>query len=64
MEGAALHFIALHQKIPFIQLRSISNNVGERDKTKWKIKEAISNLNEELKNFIDLIKNELRPENN
>ena len=64
MEGAALHFIGLHQKIPFIQLRSISNNVGERDKTKWKIKEAISNLNEELKNFIDLIKNELRPENN
>ena len=32
MEGAALHFVALHQNIPFIQIRSISNWVGERDK--------------------------------
>ncbi len=58
MEGAALHFIGLHQKISFIQLRSISNTVGERDKSKWKIKEAISNLNKELKILVDLIKNE------
>jgi len=58
MEGAALHFIGLHQKISFIQLRSISNTVGERDKSKWKIKEAIGNLNKELKILIDLINNE------
>ena len=58
MEGAALHFIGLHQKISFIQLRSISNTVGERDKSKWKIKEAICNLNKELKILVDLIKNE------
>ena len=55
MEGAALHFVALQQNIPFIQIRSISNWVGERDKSKWKIKEAISNLNNELKKIIDLI---------
>jgi futalosine hydrolase len=58
MEGAALHFVALHQNIPFIQMRSISNWVGERDKSKWKIKEAISNLNNELKKIIDLITSE------
>jgi futalosine hydrolase len=58
MEGAALHFVALHQKIPFIQMRSISNWVGERDKSKWKINEAISNLNNELKKIIDLITSE------
>jgi futalosine hydrolase len=58
MEGAALHFIGLHQNIPFIQLRGISNIVGERDKSKWKIKEAISNLNKELEILIELIKNE------
>ena len=48
MEGAALHYICLNETIPFIQLRSISNYVGERDKSKWKMKEAIGNLNEEL----------------
>lgn len=48
MEGAAFHLVCLQQHIPFLQLRSISNNVGERDKTKWKINEAIHNLNIEL----------------
>lgn len=53
MEGAAFHFVCLQQKIPFIQMRSISNSVGERDKTKWVIKEAVSNLNVEFKKFIN-----------
>ena len=53
MEGAALHYICLNETIPFIQLRSISNYVGERDKGKWKMKEAIGNLNEELLRIVD-----------
>jgi futalosine hydrolase len=53
MEGAALHYVCLQEKIPFIQLRSISNEVGERDKTKWKIKEAINNLNTSLLNILN-----------
>ena len=57
MEGAALHYVCLQQKIPFIQLRSISNYVGERDKTKWKMKDAIINLNIELKKLINNIQN-------
>jgi len=44
MEGAALHYVCLQLKVPFIQIRSISNIVGERDKQQWKIKEAITNL--------------------
>ena len=52
MEGAALHYTCLMEKIPFIQLRSISNYIAERDKTKWKIKEAIINLNIELKKLV------------
>ena len=48
MEGAALHYVCLSEKIPFLQLRSISNYAGERNKTKWNIKEAIGNLNKEL----------------
>ncbi|MEO7293269.1 MAG: futalosine hydrolase [Ginsengibacter sp.] len=55
MEGAAFHFVCLQQNIPFLQLRSISNKVGERDKTKWNLIEAIANLNRELIDLVDLI---------
>ena len=48
MEGAALHYVGLMEKIPFLQMRSLSNFIGERDKTKWMIKKALSQLNQEL----------------
>ncbi len=44
MEGAALHYAALKTNTPFLQIRAISNQVGERDKTKWNIKAALQNL--------------------
>ena len=53
MEGAALHYVCLQENIPFSQIRSVSNHVGERDKTKWKMKEAINNLNTELSKLIN-----------
>lgn len=52
MEGAALHYVCLQEEIPFLQLRSVSNYVGERDKSKWKIKESFENLNAELTTLI------------
>ncbi len=52
MEGAALHLVCIKENIPFIQIRSISNYVGERNKKKWQLKEAVVNLN---KNLIRLI---------
>jgi futalosine hydrolase len=55
MEGAALHYVCGKFQIPFLQIRAVSNYIGERDKTKWKIKEAIENLNEILKSHIDLL---------
>ncbi len=57
MEGAAFHYVCLQENIPFLQIRSISNYVGERDKTKWKMKEAITNLNEALSSLIKKITN-------
>jgi len=48
MEGAALHYTCLMEKIPFVQLRSVCNYVGERDKKKWNMKSSIVNLNNEL----------------
>ena len=53
MEGAALHYVCIMQKLPFLQLRSISNLIGERDKTKWLMKDAIDNVNLELQRIIE-----------
>lgn len=52
MEGAALHFVALQEGIPFLQLRSISNYIAERNKQAWKLQEAIGTLNEKLQELI------------
>jgi futalosine hydrolase len=52
MEGAALHYVAILEKISFLQIRSLSNYIGERDKEKWKMKEAIKNLNLELQRIL------------
>ncbi len=48
MEGAALHYVCLMENVPFIQLRSISNYIGERNKKKWDMQDSIMNLNDEL----------------
>jgi futalosine hydrolase len=55
MEGAALHYTCLKQNIPFIQLRSISNYIGERNKKKWNMQDSIINLNNELIKLIEKI---------
>lgn len=48
MEGAALHYVCIQKNIPFLQIRGISNKVGERDKSKWNFKEAIQSSNQLL----------------
>jgi futalosine hydrolase len=55
MEGAAFHYVCLQQQINFLQLRSVSNHVGERDKSKWELKNAIDHLNEQLLKIIKKI---------
>ena len=52
MEGAALHYVCLKNCIPFIQIRAISNIVGERNKKAWKLKESITNLNDYLREYL------------
>ncbi len=53
MEGAALHYVCLMEKIPFLQIRSVSNYIGERNKKNWNMKESIFNLNNELIRLIE-----------
>jgi futalosine hydrolase len=48
MEGAAFHFACLKKKIPFLQVRSVSNDIEPRDKSKWEMGKAIRNLNDWL----------------
>jgi futalosine hydrolase len=48
MEGAALHYVCLQSGIPFLQLRGISNYIGERNKAKWDFQKPIENLNKAL----------------
>lgn len=66
MEGAAFFYVCLMEKLPFIQIRSISNKVEERDTSKWNIEPAVDNLNKTLREIIDdfnLIKKEVYYEN-
>ncbi len=55
MEGAAFHYVCLQNSIPFLQLRGISNYVGERDKSKWKLNESVEQLNEDLVKIYDAL---------
>jgi futalosine hydrolase len=55
MEGAALHYVCLMEKIPFIQIRSVSNYIGERNKKNWNMKDSIINLNRELIRLLEKI---------
>ncbi|MEI6088114.1 MAG: futalosine hydrolase [Bacteroidota bacterium] len=55
MEGAALHYVARETNIPFLQIRAISNYIGERDKSNWQMKLAIDNLNKTLLQYIDCL---------
>ncbi len=46
MEGAAVFYTCLMENVPFAEIRAISNVVGERNKSKWKMSEAITRLSE------------------
>jgi futalosine hydrolase len=53
MEGAALHYVALLTNTPFIQIRAISNFVGERNKQNWRMKESLENLSAIILQYVD-----------
>lgn len=53
MEGAALHYVGLMEKIPFLQMRSLSNFAGERDKSKWMMGPSLASLNHALSRILN-----------
>ena len=55
MEGAAFHYVCLQEQVPFAQVRAISNYVTPRDRSSWRMNEAIMNLNNWLIEFIETL---------
>lgn len=53
MEGAAFHYVCTRLKVPFAQVRSISNYVAARDKSSWQMKDALAVLNRYLINYFN-----------
>lgn len=53
MEGIAFHYACTQNKIPFAQIRAISNYVIPRDKSTWQMDLAISKLNQYLIQWIE-----------
>jgi futalosine hydrolase len=48
MEGAAVFYVALQQRLPFAEIRSVSNLVEPRNRQNWKVPQAIEKLNAAL----------------
>ena len=48
MEGAAFFYACLLSGVPCIQVRSVSNFVEERDKSRWNMELAVKNLNKTI----------------
>lgn len=46
MEGAAVYYAALQENVPFFELRTVSNAVGERNRKNWDIPAALEKLEE------------------
>jgi futalosine hydrolase len=53
MEGAAFFYVCLSEKIPFLQIRSISNYIEPRNKNKWNIPLAVENLTTVIFDFLN-----------
>lgn len=56
MEGAAMHFVALQEKIPFAQVRAISNYIEKRNRDNWDIPAAMKALRNWFLGFQERIK--------
>jgi len=52
MEGAAFLYACLSEEIRCLQVRSISNYVLERDKSRWNVPLALKNLNQTIEHIL------------
>lgn len=55
MEGATFQEICEEYEQPYLQLRAVSNFIGERDKGSWNITGSLENLNQVLRTYLKSI---------
>jgi futalosine hydrolase len=55
MEGAAFMLACENEKIPYVQIRAVSNYVEKRNKDSWNIPLAIENLNNKVIEILNAI---------
>ncbi len=55
MEGAAFYYVCLSEKVNFFELRTVSNRVGERDKSKWNIPLALDTLTRKCTQIVEIV---------
>ena len=52
MEGAAVYYVCLLEDIPCFELRTVSNEVGERNREKWNTPLALESLRRAMTDFL------------
>ena len=52
MEGAAFVYACISENVPFLQIRSVSNLIEQRDKSRWNLELALKNLNQALASIL------------
>jgi futalosine hydrolase len=52
MEGAAAARVAIHYRIPFLEIRSASNLVGKRDRDNWNLALAFERCGQAVKSLL------------
>jgi len=57
MEGAAFFYVCALENIPFLEIRSVSNEVGERDRSKWDIPLALDSLKKACSKLLKTLSN-------
>lgn len=55
MEGAAFMFACENERIPYVQIRAVSNFVEKRNRDAWDLPLAISNLNNTLLQILNAL---------
>ncbi len=54
MEGAAVYYVCLQENVPFFEVRTVSNAVGESDSSKWETSLALQSLLQVCKDILNL----------
>lgn len=54
MEGAAVYYVCLQENVPFFEVRTVSNAVGESDSSKWETSMALNSLLQICKDILNV----------